>query len=238
MAIPGLPALADDIFIDVVQLVTADILAFPGTGNAPQWGLFLDGEIAVTADNVMAFDFKQDFRVSNFPVEEGSFESYNKVPVPFDVRLTFSSGGSIANRQALIQSVDAIIGSTETFDAVTPEKTFQSINPVHQSVRRSSAKGAGLVVIDVYFVEIRVTATQQFTTSSQQGAGTTNDGSSTGSSTTGSVSPNQRVNGFADINQPQSPSAAPQVSDGNVQPVTPSAAQSSAFGGTAVFGGT
>jgi hypothetical protein len=213
MAIPGLPALASGVIIEAVQLVAADVLSILGSASGPQWGLFQDGLPVVIADNVISFDFRQDFRISNYPIEEGAFESYNKVQVPYDVRLQFSAGGSVAKRQDLIDSVDAIIGSTDTFDAVTPEKTYTSINPVHQSIRRTSHSGAGMVVIDVYCQQIRVTATQQFANNQQQTTGTNGDGTSTDIT----VRPASSL-----INQPQSPSASPQVSDGTVQ-TTPAA---------------
>jgi hypothetical protein len=214
MAIPGLPALASGIVIQAVQLITADVLSILGGAGAPQWGLFQDGLPVVTADNVLAFEFRQDRRISKYPIEQGAFESYNKVIVPYDVRLQFSSGGSTANRQALIDSVDAIIDSIDTFDAVTPEKVYLSINPVHQSIRRTARSGAGLIVIDLYCEQIRVTTSQQFTTSQQ--------GSTTPTSPTTSVEGVVKFRDTGTINQPQSPSAAPQVSGGTVQ-TTPAA---------------
>lgn len=208
MAIPGLPALAAGIVVDVVQLVIADLLSINGAQAGPQWGLFKDGLPVVTADNVLSFDFRQDFRISDYPVEQGAFESYNKVQMPFDVRLQFSTGGSVGKRQAMIDSVDSIIGSLELFDAVTPEKVFTSLNPVHQSIRRTSRAGAGMVVIDLYCREIRVTATQQFTNNQQ---------TTTGSSTTGNTSTSISIIPGSQINTPKASSAAPQVSNGTVQ---------------------
>lgn len=213
MVIPGLPS---GVIVNAVQLLTADALSILGVQSSPQWGLFQDGIPVVIADNVLSFDFRQDYRISDYPVEQGAFESYNKVASPFDVRLQFSAGGSVAKRQELIDSVDAIIGSTDLFDAVTPEKVFMSINPVHQSIRRTSRQGSGLVVIDLYCRQVRVTAVQQFTNNQQ---------------TVASASPNQRVaDGFAafpnsQINDPQSASAAPQVSDGAVQTASPAPGQ-------------
>lgn len=209
MAIPGLPALAADVIINAVQLLTVDVLSILGAQNSQQWGLFQNGEPVVTADNVVAFDFRQDRRISNYPVEEGAFESYNKVPVPFDVRLTFSTGGSVAKRQEMINSIDAIIDSTDVFDGVTPEKVYTSINPVHQSMRRTGRSGAGLVVIDVYCQQIRVTTSQQFVNNQQQTSSNGNAGS--GTTTNISIIPGSQ------INAPQSASAAPQVSNGTVQ---------------------
>lgn len=227
MAIPGLPALAEGVVIDAVQLAFGDAVSSLSGLAGQQWGLFLNGEPAVISDNVLSFEFKQDFRNSSFPVEEGAFETYNKVQVPYDVRLQFSTGGSVSDRQALIQSIDAIIGSTDLFDGVTPEKVYQSINPVHQSLRRTSRNGLGLLVIDVYCEQIRVTAQQQFT-SSQTSSATDSSG--------GSITQISIILGAQLINQPQSPSAAPQVSDGTVQAAPPTPAQQSAISGAATMG--
>lgn len=216
MAIAGLPALAADVIFDVVQLVAGDLLALFGINSSPQWGLFLNGEPAVIADNVISFEFKQDRRISNYAVEEGAFESYNKVTVPFDVRLRFSSGGSAAKREELISSVADIMDSLETFDAVTPERVYTNINPVHQNVRRTAHNGAGLVIIDVYCQQIRVTATQQFANSQQ---------ATTSNSTTSSTTTDISVIPGSQINKPQSPSASPQVSDGTVQTTTAASGQ-------------
>lgn len=207
MAVPGLPALPSGIIISAVQLLSVDALSFLGAQDSAQWGLFQDGIPVVVSDNVMSFDFRQDYRISDYPVEQGAFESYNKVATPFDIRLQFSTGGSVAKRQSLIASVDAIIGSTDLFDAVTPEKVYPSVNPVHQSIRRTSHQGAGLVIVDVYCRQVRVTAAQQFVNNQQTVTG------ATASNTTlvGTIRPT------AQIVQPQSPSASPQVSDGTVQ---------------------
>lgn len=213
MAIPGLPALAADIVIDAVSLITSDLLSTLRNSSGPQWGLFKDGQPVVIADSVLAFDFRQDYRISDYPVEQGAFESYNKVATPFDVRFRFSTGGSVAERQGLIGSVDAIIGSIDLFDAVTPEKVYQSINPVHQDLRRTSHNGLGLLIIDVYCRQVRVTATQQFTNSGQQ------------LSSGQQGLPNVTIKPANNIVDPQSPSASPQISDGAVQTTTPAPGQ-------------
>lgn len=219
MAIPGLPALPGGVIFDTVQLLVQDALSLLGGVGATQWGLFLDGEPAVIADNVLAFDFRQGYRDSTFPTEEGSFETYNKVQLPYDVKLTFSTGGSIADRQELQDSIDAIIGSLDSFTAVTPEKVYVQLNPIGQNLRRQARAGVGLLVIDVECKQIRVTAQQQFASSQQQTA----DGTTTTTSMT-----IKSVGGVA-INQPQSPSAAPTVSDGTVQPFAPTTAQAASF---------
>lgn len=212
----GIPPLAAGFIVEAVTLLTQDAV-FVGT-QQQQWGLFdQDGNPVVTADSVVSFESKQDYRIADYQVEEGAFETYNKVQVPFDVQLRFSQGGSIADRQAVQQQIDAIIGTTTLFDAVTPTKVYQSVNPVRQRVRHTATDGVGLLIIDLYCEQVRVSASTQFTnsTTSSQDA-------------SGALTPNQVVaNDFADINQPQSPGAAQQVAGGTVQATNATPAQQS-----------
>lgn len=91
----------------------------------PLWGIYDDtGASAVAADNVTGMDFRQDWTLSNYPLEKGAFLTYDKVLTPFDVKMTFSSGGSISNRQALINSVANLNASSPL---AAPLSTLSSV---------------------------------------------------------------------------------------------------------------
>jgi len=175
--IPGLPGLPSsvNVFSDI-QLLVSDAINLLGLGT-PQWGLFQDGFPVVVADNVVAFDFREDYRISKAPLEGGSFTSYNKVQVPFGIVLRFSAGGSLANRQALLESIEAIIGSLDLFDAVTPEKTYSSVNPTHRDYHRSAENGQGLLVVDLHCELVNESVESEFgNTQSPTGAGQNDNG--------------------------------------------------------------
>lgn len=156
---------------DLVSLLTADVLGAITNLFRPQWGLFQGGQPVVTSDNVASFAYKQEWTVSDYPVEGGAFASYDKVQVPFDVRLRYTAGGSITNRQALLDSIASIAGTTDVFDAVTPEETYQSVNVTHYDYNREAVNGVGLLKVDVFCVQIRTTATAVFSqTQSPSGA--------------------------------------------------------------------
>jgi hypothetical protein len=82
--IPGLPGLpiSVNIIVDVPALI-ADVISFLTGFGAPQWGIFQDGLQLVEADNVVSFGYKQNWSISTYQVEEGGFESYNKVDTPY-----------------------------------------------------------------------------------------------------------------------------------------------------------
>lgn len=158
----------------VLILVTDLIRLF---GSTPPWGIYRNGIKIVTADTVAAFDFKRDWSISNYPVEEGAFQSYNKVQIPYDARLRFVAGGDLANRQKLLRSIENIAGDLLLYDVVTPERTWLGMNVTHYDYRKSAANNLGMLTVDVWLEEVRVTATAEFANvKSPSAAGQVNGG--------------------------------------------------------------
>jgi len=176
--VPGVPALSSYSGIGTVLLVT-DAISFLstllfGTG----WGIYLDGEQAFAYNSILDFDFKQDWPISDAPQEEGAFVSYDKVQLPFDVRVRVVSGGSPVERQALLTSVLAAANTLELYEVVTPELTYANCNVTHVDYKRTSVNGVGVIVCDIWFQQIRVTSTANFTNTQEPGiAGQQNTGS-------------------------------------------------------------
>lgn len=143
----------------------------------PLWGIFNDsGESVVVADNVVNFEYKQEWTVADYPMEQGAFESYDKVDTPFSARITFSSGGSFRNRQHLLASIDQVAGDLKKYDVVTPEKTYTSVNIMHYDYRRTAVNGAGLITVAVWLTEIRENATVATTDTAAPSGAATQDG--------------------------------------------------------------
>ena len=136
----------------------------------PSWGIFNQGGSAVVvADSVSGVEYRQDWQVSDYPQENGGFQSYDKVATPFDARVSFVSGGSLANRQQLLKSVSNIAGDLNLYDVVTPEATYLSCNVVHYEYRRTDGK-AGLIEVRVHLLQIRVTGQGSLSAMQQSGA--------------------------------------------------------------------
>lgn len=132
--------------------------------------------VPVTASTV-EFEFSQDFPLSNYPQELGAFQSYNKVTMPFDVKLKFAAGGSTSLRQGFVNTCLAIANSMSKFDVVTPETIFTSVNCTHIDFHRSAKRGNTLIQIDLFFQQINEISATQFsntlspTASGQQSIG-------------------------------------------------------------------
>lgn len=178
-----------------LSLLTADLVNLGGLPFFQQWGIYTQGGApAVIFDNVIGVEYKKEWSVADYPLERGAFESYNKVEVPWDARVRFSSGGSLANRQALLASIQAIEGDLNLYAVVTPEKTFPKGNITRVDWQRRDGR-AGLLVVEVALVEIRNTVQAAL-----------------GSSNAGGTNPNAPP-----ITNPADPSSASGQSGGQVQ---------------------
>lgn len=145
---------------------------------APVWGVFdSEGVAAIAPDTVVDFEFRKENPISTFPVEEGKFESYNKVETPSAVRLTLAKGGTEAERAAFIVAMDFLAATTNLYTVVTPEASYLSMNVDHVDYGRKRDKGANLITASLWFEQVRVTATATYTqTKTPSGAATVNSG--------------------------------------------------------------
>jgi len=144
---------------EIVTLLTQDAISlFAGQINAP-WGIYLGFLPIVQADTVTAFDYDQDFDISDYPVEQGQFQSYNKVYRPFETTFRFSKGGTLAQRQLLLDSVQAIIGDTNLYNVVTADATYVGVNLVGYSYSQRADSGLGLIQVDVRARQVKETNT-------------------------------------------------------------------------------
>lgn len=166
--VPGVPALLSYSPFSVVLLVQDVARAVLGP-FVTRWGIFLNGVPVLAADNQISFEYLQDFPISDYPVEKGGFQSYNKVQLPGDIRVSFSAGGSEENRQAFLASVDAVMNTISLYDVVTPEKIFLGYNFTHRNFRRTAQRGVGLIVVELRLTEVRPVVTTTFTSTQQPG---------------------------------------------------------------------
>jgi hypothetical protein len=128
------------------------------------------GLVPVVASTV-SFDFAQDWPISNYPQEQGAFQSYNKVTLPYDIKLRMTCQGDEATRQAFLNTCIAIANAPAptVFDIQTPEIVFTSCSATHISWRRESDHGATLIVVELWFQKIAVTSSTTFENTQQPG---------------------------------------------------------------------
>ena len=140
----------------ILEVLESDAIGLlEGLFQQQQWGIFFGGVPVVIADNVVEVQYRQQWSISDFPVERGAFESYDKVQIPYDARLRFTAGGSLANREAMLASIAAVAADTNLYDVVTPEAVYLSCNFTHYDYSRRSNEGLGLLSVDIWLIEVR-----------------------------------------------------------------------------------
>jgi hypothetical protein len=189
---PGVPPVARSVdFPPTVSPPTtfADGPVVNRATQAPKWGIYNKAGVRIlTPDSVISFSFLNEYRISDYPVELGGFESYNKVATPFDARLVFTKGGTVADRKSFLDLLDAIIISLELFDVVTPEKAYINANIIRYDYERASRSGVSLLSVAIFLREIRAAA-QTTLSSSRQPFANTQAPSGCDSVTTGAQQP-------------------------------------------------
>ena len=136
-------------------------------------------------------EYSKETRVSDFPLERGSFASYNKVEQPANPSVTLCLTGSEKNRRTFLEAIDKAAKSTDLYSVVTPEVTYVNYSVERYSYSRRSSKGATLLIVDISLREIRQVSAQY--TQSNKGQ----------------------------VDQPKEASATPQADNGKVQAKTP-----------------
>src|SRR6185503_12839257 len=135
----------------MASVMTKDAAGVSSSNAPSQWGIFKDGQPVIKGtkgSGVSSFEYKKDWNLPDFKQERGAFQSYDKVELPYDVSFKFIAGETVANRRALLESVEAIDGSLDLFDAVTPEKTYTSCNIDHVDYTRSRDGGLGVIAVE------------------------------------------------------------------------------------------
>ena len=140
-----------------------------------QWGIFDEsgsplgnpsdfGELANIAlgtlgigstQSTASVEFSKEMRVSDFPIEQGGFASYNKVEMPATPTVTLCMGGSESSRSAFLAELDEACKSTDLYSVVTPEVTYINYSIDRYIYSRRSERGATLLIVELSLKEIR-----------------------------------------------------------------------------------
>lgn len=163
--VPGVPAVLRDLTIpSVSELANLGLGALTAlVFGVPRWGLYdQDGQPVVQFDTFLGIRFRDGSRISSFPVEQGTFSSFNKVDTPYDAALRFAHSGDMASRAALLDKLKELKSSVALFSVVTPEKSYPFANVVAYAYERSPRTGPSQLIVELYVEEVRQTAVADF----------------------------------------------------------------------------
>lgn len=164
---PGVPALARQLggaLVPQITRLTADAPAVTralSTADAPRWGVYKnDGVTAViTPDAVLSVDYDKEFQIPTYPMEDGTFQSYNKVARPREMCVRMAKGGSKVDRERFLNTCASILDERALYSVVQPERFYPNMNFVRMNYTR---KDPQLLVVELFAEEVRLTAAVAF----------------------------------------------------------------------------
>lgn len=128
----------------------------PGDGS----GLFKSIIASITGNaapvlSTNAFELTKDTKISDFPIEQGSFATYNKVIMPTEPVVTLVLQGSVSDRTKFLNLLNAACESTDLYNVVTPEVVYVNYSLERMNLVRRAERGATLIMVEVTLKEIR-----------------------------------------------------------------------------------
>ena len=147
------------------------------------------GNPVLTPDSVLSLEWHGEERISDYPVQNGQFVSYNKVKVPFDLRMVMTCQGlnvvqdalqsvtqslnqALSNiglafgqpmsRDAFLRQLDDMLDSTDLYDVITPDKVYQNVNLVAYNHAKKNDEGGTLIIAELMFREVRESGNAQY----------------------------------------------------------------------------
>lgn len=174
--LPGVPQLVRaSAAVNTIQLAVGVIQKFLGSPSKQLiWGVFdQDGNAVIQPDSYQGFENRNNWRVAKFPIQDGDFQSYNKVIIPREITLKLTQGGSLQQRSTLLAALDAIGGDTNLYNILVPEGTYLNFNCEGYAIRRMGREGAYFFAdLDVHFTNIKqATSVYSSTTANTANAG-------------------------------------------------------------------
>ena len=161
----GVPSLKE--YSAAPAIVSAGLSAINALNSSNTgWGIYdADGmNQALFPDSFLSLDYKKDMNISNYPLEQGSFTSYNKVRTPYSISVRVTKGSSLAilsgggsmtsDRNLFLQALDDMVASLALLTIITPEASYFNANLESYEYKREVKNGAGMIIADLRFVEI------------------------------------------------------------------------------------
>lgn len=122
----------------------------------------LDVPLAPVFASTASFEYAKDWRIADYQVEQGSFENYDKVELPFDVKVTLVNDDPTPLRQTFLATIDGMARSFDLYNVLTPEKVYLNCSVAHYDYKKTARSGVSMLIVDVWFQEIRETALTTF----------------------------------------------------------------------------
>lgn len=155
--LPGVPPVPRKLGIASIAagaLYLSDLFQFPVSET---WGVFdSNGNQVLSPDSFLGIRYRNSNHISDYPVEDGAFASYNRVQTPFDAHVSLAKGGTLDERQAFMKAVEALFAPIDLYTLITPELTYSDVSIEDHEYERRTRNGAHIIIAHIHFLQVRI----------------------------------------------------------------------------------
>jgi len=176
--LPGVPAINRNSAGYVAAALTVAAELLPKNLFGTKWAITDEyGNLALVPDSFVSFEYKNERKIPNYPIEGGAFQSYNKVALPYDCRLVVScSGNGSMSKQGFLAAIQNYLDALTLLTVSTPDANYPNLNLIHVDYKRESRQGVTLLLAQLWFQEVRIAQQPTVSTVEPSGASTKNNG--------------------------------------------------------------
>lgn len=127
-------------------------------GLLPEQWTILDenGEKAFEFDAFISADIKNECKVTQKPVEEGSFASYHMTTAPLSIKCVLAKQGFPQDLTAITDALLNYVDSTALLSVITPEQEYEDMKLTGFSFSRAADKGCDIIYAECTFEQVRI----------------------------------------------------------------------------------
>jgi len=120
------------------------------------WGIVNEfGIPIILADSVLGMNYDAGSSISKYPVEQGSFASYNKVNSPSMATVQMAKGsGGVLERGLFLAQLEGLLKSTLSFHIITPEYVYLNYQVIGINHARTAQDGATMITVNLDLEEV------------------------------------------------------------------------------------
>ena len=163
----GMPSIPDFIAPEVLTNVGISLggAALINAIFGKTWGIVNQFGIPILLpDSVLGMNYDAGASISKYPVENGSFASYNKVNSPSMATVQMVKGkGGVLERSLFLAQLEALLKSTLSFYIITPEYVYMNYQIIGINHARSVQDGATMITVNVDLEEVLEAVTEYST---------------------------------------------------------------------------
>lgn len=113
------------------------------------------GASAISFSSFLDIDQKSTADTLTYPIEEGSFASYNKIMKPKELTVTLATQGDESLFDFMLAQLEYYTNSAIVLSVMTPAAFYDNQTLTSYNYRRSQTDGAGLLIVTLNFIEVK-----------------------------------------------------------------------------------